>query len=164
MCALQMEMFVEETLRLYNPASAVYREVVNNDATLLGEPLPKHLVIMINIMGLHREKQFWGDDALAFRPERFAKGIAKACKKAFAFNPFGGGPRICVAQAFALTELKLVLAMLLQRFSFRLSPSYRHEPVCRMTLQPRFGVQVVLEHLQQSGLQQPTIDNGRKGS
>ncbi|CAM6114833.1 unnamed protein product [Calypogeia fissa] len=140
-------MFVEESLRLYSPASGVYREVVKSKTTLLGEPLPKHLVVMIDILGVHRDKRYWGEDALEFKPERFANGIAKACTNRFAFNPFGAGLRNCVAQAFALTELKLILAMLVHRFSVRVSPSYRHEPVLTLNLQPKFGVEVVLERV-----------------
>lgn len=141
-------MFVDETLRLYSPVSVVSREVFKTNATLRGERLPKHLAVFINFFALHRDKENWGDDALEFKPERFSNGIAMACKTPNAYSPFGWGPRTCVAQSFAMTELKLILAMLVQRFSFRLSPSYRHEPVFGLSLVPKFGVQVVLEHVQ----------------
>lgn len=141
-------MFVEETLRLYGPAPALAREVYKSNTTLQGETLPKHLAILVNFCALHRDKENWGEDALEFKPERFSDGVAKALKRPISYSPFGWGPRICVAQPFALIEVKLIVAMFVRRFSFRLSPSYRHEPVLGMALFPKFGVQVVLENVQ----------------
>ncbi|KAK6161478.1 hypothetical protein DH2020_004859 [Rehmannia glutinosa] len=83
--------------------------------------------------------EHWGKDAGEFNPERFAQGIMKATKGENAYMPFGWGPRICIAQNFALLESKTFLAMLLLNFSFQLSPTYVHAPFVDFTLHPQFG-------------------------
>ncbi|CAM6089902.1 unnamed protein product [Calypogeia fissa] len=143
----QLDMFVHECLRLYTPAPTTYREVVEPNTTVQGEVLPKYLAIMISFLGVHHSKEYWGEDALQFKPERFANGILEACKQQYAFYPFGFGPRTCVAQAMAVTEVKLVMAMLVQRFSFQLSPSYQHEPGLRVVLYPKFGIPIIMKRI-----------------
>uniref|UniRef100_UPI0038B3CCD9 cytochrome P450 n=1 Tax=Staphylococcus aureus TaxID=1280 RepID=UPI0038B3CCD9 len=56
---------------------------------------------------------------------------------------FGQGPRICVAQNLAMAEMKVVLAMIIQRYSFRVSPTYVHSPVVRPTFETQYGAQIL---------------------
>jgi cytochrome P450 len=76
-----------------------------------------------------------------FRPERWADGLAKRLPK-FAYFPFGGGPRFCIGNAFAMMEATLLLATLTQRFRFEVAPGARVVPYPSITLRPRYGLEM----------------------
>ncbi|CAN1289048.1 Cytochrome P450 CYP749A22 [Linum perenne] len=81
-----------------------------------------------------------------FKPERFREGISEATNNnPVAFIPFGLGPRSCVGSNFVTLEAKVVLSMILQRFSFTLSPAYTHSIYPAITIRPMHGVQVILQ-------------------
>ncbi|OMO80853.1 Cytochrome P450 [Corchorus capsularis] len=139
-----MTMIINETLRLYPPASALPRRV-ENEVQLGNLTLPTDLLVMIPVIALHHDPKTWGDDVHLFKPERFAQGIAKATNyNASTYIPFGFGPRVCVGMSFSLTEIKIALSMILQRYTISLSPSYIHAPCIRLTIQPQHGIQIFL--------------------
>ena len=78
------------------------------------------------------------DEPDVFDPERFEPGRV-AGRHRFAYFPFGGGPRLCIGNQFALTEAQLILATILPRPQFRLlrGPNVIPEPL--VTLRPRGG-------------------------
>ncbi|KAK3433914.1 hypothetical protein EUGRSUZ_D01197 [Eucalyptus grandis] len=134
-----LTMVIHETLRLYPPAMFSMREALE-DIEFKGLLIPQGSNIQIPIHILHRLPEIWGTDAGKFQPERFAQGISGACKSAHAYMPFGSGPRICAGQHFALAELKVILLLILAKFSFSLSPSYHHSPAFRLVVEPGDGV------------------------
>ncbi|KAL6129129.1 hypothetical protein ACLB2K_072482 [Fragaria x ananassa] len=100
-----LTMVIQEVMRLYSPVFFLAREVFET-ITLKNVVIPKGVVIQIPIPFLHQDPDIWGPDAHKFNPERFANGVLKACNSPQAYMPFGLGPRICVGQHLAMTELK----------------------------------------------------------
>jgi cytochrome P450 len=132
-----VEHAVSEGMRLYPPAWVIGREVVE-PFELRGYRFPKRAQIFFSQWVIHRDPRYF-DDPGAFRPERWANGLARRLPR-FAYFPFGGGPRVCIGNTFATTEATLVLARLMQRFRFRTVPERTPVPMASLTLRPRAGL------------------------
>ncbi|MBA0753687.1 hypothetical protein Gogos_021614, partial [Gossypium gossypioides] len=140
-----VNMILLEVMRLY-PSTSLIR--CTKKETKLGDmSLPAGVQLFMPLHLVHRDKEQWGEDVMEFKPERFSEGMFKATKDKVSYFPFGWGPRICVGQNFAMLESKLAIAKILQNFSFQLSPTYTHAPHAAVTLQPRYGAQVILHKL-----------------
>lgn len=143
-----VRLIVAESLRLFPQPPLLIRRSLQSDClpgghlgASEGYPIPKGTDIFISIYNMHRSPYFW-DDPEAFDPERFLRPKSgeniegwegydpnrapnslypNETNADFAFLPFGGGPRKCVGDQFALMESTVALAMLLRRFSFSLT-------------------------------------------
>ncbi|OAY62816.1 Cytochrome P450 734A6 [Ananas comosus] len=131
---------------LYGPVVQLQRKTAK-DMELAGLKIPRGTVVAMPIMMMHRDKVVWGADADKFDPSRFENGVSRAANHPNALLSFSIGPRSCIGQNFAMLEAKTVVAMLLQRFSFTISPKYVHAPNDVLTLQPKFGLPTVLKPL-----------------
>ncbi len=130
---------VEEGMRLYPPAHALGRENLSDDV-LDGVPVAKGSVAFINIYALHRSPKYW-EEPERFNPDRFAPEQVKARPK-LTYMPFGAGARMCIGNHFAMMEMQLLLAMLVQKFNFRLDESHPIETQPLITLKPKHGIKL----------------------
>jgi cytochrome P450 len=136
-----VEHVVTEALRLYPPAWALGREV-HEPVELRGVHFPVGEQIWLSPWVMHHDARYF-DDPGAFDPGRWADGLARRLPR-FAYFPFGGGPRLCVGNAFAMMEATLVLATLVQRFRFEVEPRARVVPLPSITLRPKNGIRATL--------------------
>ncbi|GKA40926.1 cytochrome P450 734A1-like protein [Tanacetum coccineum] len=141
-----LTMILNESLRLYPPIVASIRRA-KADVELGGYKIPRGTELLIPILAVHHDQTIWGKDANEFNPSRFSDGVARAGKHPLAFIPFGLGVRKCIGQNLAMLQAKLTIAMILQRFSFELSPKYQHAPTVLMLLHPQHGAPVIFKHL-----------------
>ena len=107
------EAVLREAMRLYPPVPSIPRETTEA-LTLGGYALPEGATVAPMQWTIHRDDRFW-DDPLTFSPDRFT-GDGEDDRPAFAYFPFGGGPRRCIGQQFALVEGTLILATLARRY------------------------------------------------
>ncbi|KAG6511155.1 hypothetical protein ZIOFF_029210 [Zingiber officinale] len=138
-------MILYEVLRLYPPTLGFQRRVLKS-VEIGGVVYPPGVLLLLSVIRMHHDPDYWGKDVEEFKPERFAEGVYKASKKN-AFFPFGGGHRVCIGQNFSLLEVKLTLCSILQRFSFELSPAYIHAPHIVLALKPQHGAPIRLRRL-----------------
>ncbi|AOW00918.1 cytochrome P450 [Yarrowia lipolytica] len=117
---------LNEVLRLH-PVVPINLRVALKDTTLPrgggpngDEPIfvPKGQKINYAVYWTHRDEQYWGEDAEEFKPERWdTTNHPGPLGKGWEFLPFNGGPRICLGQQFALTEMGYILTRLVQEYS-----------------------------------------------
>jgi cytochrome P450 len=135
------EQVVSEVLRLYPPAYAIGRQALA-DCEIGGYHVPAGTTVYVSPWVMHRDPR-WFDDPHAFRPERWAGNLAKDLPR-FAYMPFGGGPRICIGNRFAMMEAVLILATVAQQFRLECHPDRPVQPKPSITLRPGGGVWVRL--------------------
>jgi cytochrome P450 len=136
-------MVLQEALRLYPPAWILSRKALADDE--LGDFfIPQGSMVIISPYATHRHPAFW-DEPEVFDPERFTPERV-AARHHYAYCPFGGGPRLCIGNNFAMMEAQLVLATIAQRYRLCLLPGHPVVPEAKITLRPRYGMQMTLQH------------------
>jgi cytochrome P450 len=133
---------ITESLRLYPAAWGMARLVVE-DHEIAGYPVTRGMGVAMAQWVVHRDPR-WYDAPEEFRPERWEDDLLKRLPR-FAYFPFGGGPRQCIGNTFALMEATLILATIARKFRLRLVANHPVVPLASITLRPRHGVRVILE-------------------
>jgi cytochrome P450 len=130
-------MVLKETMRLYPPAYMVGRQA-ERDVALGPVTVRRGATVFVNIYAMHRRADCFAEPD-AFRPERFSVENEKTLPRG-AYLPFGGGPRICIGNHFALMEGQLLLAALAQRLRFVPLDAREVVPEPLVTLRPKGGL------------------------
>lgn len=146
---------VQESLRLYPPAWIMSRLALADDP--IGPyTIPAGTTALVSPYLLHRHPASWPNPD-RFDPDRFAPGAAGGSSErpgpggepherhSYAYLPFGGGPRLCIGNQFALMEMQILLAMLVRTFTVKPVPDQRIDPHPLITLRPKQPIGVYLE-------------------
>jgi cytochrome P450 len=133
-------MVIKETMRLYPPTWMFPREAAET-VEIGGYTLKKGDLIHLSMFNLHRDPRFW-ENPLDFDPERFAPGREEQIVP-YSYFPFGGGPRVCIGNSFAMMEMQLIMAAVLSRYRLTLAEGQGEpelEPL--IVLQPKEGIKL----------------------
>jgi len=131
-----------ESMRLYPPAWGMAR-LVKEEVEVAGYKLVPGNGVACAQWVVHRDAR-WFDEPERFLPERWEGDLAKRLPR-FAYFPFGGGPRQCIGNSFALMEATLILATIAQKFRFKLVEGHPVKPLASITLRPQHGIRATLE-------------------
>lgn len=129
---------IEESMRLYPPAWVTDRQAAINDS-IKGHEVPKGTMVVLAIYALHHDPKFWNEPEI-FQPERFAPENRKQMNSNYSYLPFGGGPRLCIGNSFAMMEMQLVLAYYLRKYRIHWNGPQPPEMLPLVTLRPKSGV------------------------
>ena len=138
------EMIMKETMRLYPPAGGVTREPIE-DTHLGGYTIPAGSLIGVSTYAMHRNPKFFPDPEV-FDPERFTKEREATIPK-YAYLPFGGGPRVCIGNSFAMMETRLAIATILQRYKLTLENTTPVTAEQQFTIRPK---QRIIMHVEKN--------------
>ncbi len=136
------ECVLNETLRLYSPIHSISRVALEDDS-LGGYSIPAGAMIYISLYAIHRLPAIWPNPD-EFDPERFLPERSVG-RPRFAFIPFAAGHRNCIGASMAVVELKLVIALIAQRFVLDLAPGHRVRTSAETTMRPRYGMRMTIQ-------------------
>lgn len=133
-----LDQVVKESLRMFPPAMFNGR-VTSQPTEFCGYELPAGMEVFVSIYHTHRMPEIFPDPA-CFRPRRWET----INPSIFEYNPFSAGPRLCVGWQFALQEMKIVLAMLMQRFRLQCVPDLEIDRGGIIVLTPQAGLPMTI--------------------
>jgi cytochrome P450 len=136
------QMVVKETLRLYPPVWVLFGREAAAAVELGGYTIPKGAWVHLSPFVTQRDPRFFAEPE-RFDPERFAPGRVEQMNP-HAYFPFGLGPHVCIGNTFALVEMTLVAATVLQRFRLAFAPdqAVQVEPAAVLALRPKGGLRL----------------------
>lgn len=132
---------LKEAMRLFPPIAALMTRRTTRPITVGGHALPARALVRVTPWVMHRDPRFFPEPE-AFKPERFMPDAEAPPRGAYV--PFGLGPRVCLGQHFAVLEMTLIAAMLLQRYRIEPCTAPMPEPRLNVTLRPSEPVRLRL--------------------
>jgi cytochrome P450 len=136
------EKIAKESMRLYPPAFGVGREAIA-DCEIGGFRIPAKAQIFAFQWVTQRDPRYF-EAPDQFDPDRWSEEFVNQLPK-YAYFPFGGGPRACIGNQFAMMEIVLALATIGQKFRLRLAADHEVELMPAMSLRPKNGIKVIVE-------------------
>ncbi|MGB0930195.1 MAG: cytochrome P450, partial [Chitinophagales bacterium] len=133
---------LEEAMRMYPPVWIVGREAIEADEWE-GLKIKKDQNIQCCIYALHHSEKYYPEPDV-FNPERFTPENVKA-RPSHHYMPFGAGPRFCIGNHFAMMEMQLILATMVQSFDFELVEGQKIVPESLITLRPKYGIKLRIQ-------------------
>ena len=103
---------IEEAMRLYPPVYIIDRIAIDHDI-LGGIEIPENTLLLLSLYELHRYARFW-ESPEEYRPERFDVDSSRDLREYY--YPFGAGPRMCVGNNFAMYEMVLTVAEIINKY------------------------------------------------
>lgn len=137
-----VRMVIDESMRLYPPVWMLVRRALQDDE-IGGYHIPALTYVFLSPWIVQRSPRIW-EDPERFDPERFHRDRLSSIPR-YAHFPFGGGPRLCIGNGFALMEAQLILATLAQRFRPRLVSGTVVELDPQITLRPKKGLPMMID-------------------
>ena len=135
------EKVIQESMRYYPPVYLIGREAID-ECVIGGFRVKRGTTLLMSQWLIHRDPRFF-EQPEKFIPERWTEEFARTMPK-FAYFPFGGGPRLCIGNTFAMMEMVLVLADIAQRFRFTAKAGHDVTLWPSFTLRPRNGIPATL--------------------
>ncbi len=123
---------IKEAMRLYPPAWVLNARTPQVDVEIDGYTILKGSSVFISPYVMHHDPRYFADPE-AFKPERWANDFEKSLPR-YVYFPFGGGPRVCIGNSFAMMEARLILANIAQEFEMQVADTVIPEPL--ITLRP----------------------------
>jgi cytochrome P450 len=136
------DMIAKESMRLYPPAYGIGRQAIE-ECEVGGFRIPAKSQVFMFPWATQRDPRFFGEPD-GFHPERWTEDFISSLPK-YAYFPFGGGPRQCIGNYFAMMEIVLLLATIGQRCKFSLAPDHEVKLLPAMSLRPKDGIRVVVQ-------------------
>jgi cytochrome P450 len=134
-----LDQVIKESMRLYPPAYAFGREACADD-TIAGYHIPSKAQVVVCPYTMHRNPHYYIHPHV-FYPERWTEEFQQSLPR-YAYFPFGGGSRQCIGRDFALLEMQVVLAAILQHVTFELVDDSNPVLQAAITMRPRDGIQL----------------------
>ncbi|MBW4647502.1 MAG: cytochrome P450 [Kastovskya adunca ATA6-11-RM4] len=129
-----LERTIKESMRVLSPVPWNAR-VTSQPTELGGYTLPQGTEVFVNIYQTHQMPELYPEPEV-FKPQRWET----INPTSYEYNPFSAGPRVCIGAGFAMMEIKLVLAMLLQRYRLQFIPQVKIDRRGTIVMAPKSGM------------------------
>jgi cytochrome P450 len=139
-----LDRVIRETLRLYPPVPGISREA-NRDVNIGGYKVRRGSRIVISPWSIHRQEKIF-TQANDFIPDRWSD-LSQSSNQRKAWNPFGLGARRCIAEQFAMIEIKIVIATIVREWHVQVAPSCKPKLETSMSLWLVRNLPVTLQKL-----------------